>query len=127
MVCDNPEATRLMLGCWHKEADESLDLARKAGCFLGRLSGERDAEGEVEPLFSQGCAGFPFSPMMGLQQHHQWGGRDGYTLLSAPPGFAQISFKRPRSDSCVFLLGMLQHKSSPHCSSLGLQPLHCSQ
>jgi len=45
MVCDNPEATRLVLGCWHKEADESLDLARKAGCFLGRLSGEMLEEG----------------------------------------------------------------------------------
>lgn len=38
------EATRLVLGCWHKEADESLDRARKAGFFLGRFSGERDAE-----------------------------------------------------------------------------------
>lgn len=31
------EATRLLLGCWHKEADESLDLARRAGFFPGRL------------------------------------------------------------------------------------------
>lgn len=31
------EATRLLLGCWHKEPDESLDLARRAGFFPGRL------------------------------------------------------------------------------------------
>lgn len=29
------EATRLLPGCWHKEADESLDLARRAGFFPG--------------------------------------------------------------------------------------------
>lgn len=62
MVCDNLEATRLVLGCWHKEADESLDLARKAGCFLGRLSGERDAEGEGGDFLLPGMCRVPLQP-----------------------------------------------------------------
>lgn len=49
------EATRLVLGCWHKEADESLDLARRTGFFPGRLQ-EREIlkRGRMEPLLLPG-------------------------------------------------------------------------
>lgn len=69
------EATRLVLGCWHKEADESLDLARRAGFFPGRLQ-EREIlkRARKEPLLLQGCVGFSFSPAAGLHPY-KLGGR----------------------------------------------------
>jgi len=46
------EATRLLLGCWQKEADESLELARRAGSFPGRLQEKRDPEVSEDGAFS---------------------------------------------------------------------------
>lgn len=55
------EATRLLPGCWHKEAAESLDLARRAGFFPGS---ERSQSEQEWSLFScQGHAGFPSAPL----------------------------------------------------------------
>lgn len=45
------EATSLVCGCWHKEADESLDLVRRAGFFPGGpQEGEILKRAEMEPL-----------------------------------------------------------------------------
>lgn len=113
------EATRLLPGYWHKEADESLDLARRAGFFPGS---ERSRSEQGWSLFScQGRAGFPSAPRGDCTpKNYVTGASMGLFPTFSPmlcpavcfPSFVLISFKHSWSGSCVFMLGILQYAAA---------------